>query len=480
MLRPMSPSPTIISSWLLLFAWLVSQCATTLEAQEWSRFRGPNGSGVLDVDNLPSKFDADHQVWRREVPFAHASAVLAPERVFVTAADPEQLIVICLARSDGELLWRWQMDRPRNTPRFKRSCAASPTPVTDGENLYAFFQEFGLVSLDSSGKERWTHPLGPFRNHYGMASSPVLARDTVLLLCDQEADSFLVAVDKANGKERWKRMRKGLVESHTTPVLYPSAADPRQVITFGSLAAHGYDLKTGAPVWHQLKLGAGSVCSPVIVGNRIFVCAPDHSDPAIPVFTVIAPVLDKDRDGKLTKPEFGDTVFAEHFEWVDRNDDGFIDEKEWQGSLSAMACKDYGLVAFDLDTSEAGVEARIKWRHREDLAALSTPLVYRGVVYMVKDGGILTSLDPASGAVLKCEELPDADGEYFSSPVAGDGKIYMANNAGVLLVLEAAGEWRVISKRDFGEEISATPALGSDGSVFVRTESALYCFRKTK
>jgi len=355
--------------------------------------------------------------------------------------------------------------------------SATPSPTTDGRNVFAFFPELGLVSFDAKGTERWRLPLGPFVSFYGMAGSPILAGDTLVLLCDQQQGSFLLAVDAATGKERWRTERKGLIESWTTPVLHP-AAKPESVIVLGTFFVAAYSLATGAEQWRASGVGYTPVPSPVLwerpEGTLLFVSVPFHAEGgAMPSFEVLTKDGDKDKDGKLTKVELAGSEMADHFGWADANRDDFIDAGEWAFIADGMSSKDYGVVAFQL----AAKEPQELWRAKRGLPSIATPLLVDGILYLVKSGGMLTTLDAASGKQLGFQRLENAGGEYDASPVAADKKLFLASQEGLVTVLAAGPEPKVLSSCDLGEPIHATPAIGG-GALFVRTDAALYCFAK--
>jgi outer membrane protein assembly factor BamB len=188
---------------------------------------------------------------------------------------------------------------------------------------------------------------------------------------------------------------------------------------------------------------------------------------------------DGNKDGRLSAQEFAaDKGWAEHFGWIDDNSDGIIEAGEWNAARE-MGMGDFGAVA----VRPAGARGRlgadaVRWRFQKNLPFVPAPLVYQGVFYLVRDGGIITSLNAATGALLKEGRTRDAMGEYFASPVAADGKIFLANGDGKVTVLRAAEQWEVLGVNDLGEEIRATPAL-SQGRLYVRTREALYCFGTT-
>ena len=154
--------------------------------------------------------------------------------------------------------------------------AASATPTTDGENVYVFFDDVGLVSYDLSGEERWRFPLGPLRNFYGVSASPILSGDTLIMQCDQVTDSFIIGVDKNSGKLRFKTTRQDRIESWSSPVLYEPSSGGTQVITHGSWWVDAYLVESGATVWQHSGVGAAYVSSPVISGDRVYVSVPQH------------------------------------------------------------------------------------------------------------------------------------------------------------------------------------------------------------
>jgi outer membrane protein assembly factor BamB len=443
-------------------------------AQDWPRFRGPNGAGTSASTGLPAAFGPEQNLrWRAALVAGHSSPVLADDAVFLTGADERGLVVVCLERATGAVRWERRLERARKQEVYPANGSATPSPTTDGTNVYAFFPELGLVSFDAKGTERWRLPLGPFFSFYGMAGSPILAGSTLVLLCDQQQGSFLLAVDAATGKQRWRTERKGLIESWTTPVLHPASGS---VLVLGTFFVCAYSLDKGEELWRAGGVGYTPVCSPIVwerpEGALLLASVPFHAEGgAMPSFEVLSKDTDKDKDQKLTKAELAGSDMADHFGWGDANADGFIDAAEWAFIADGMSSKDYGLVAFQLG-AQGATEL---WRAKRGLPSIATPLVLDGIVYMVKSGGMLTTLDAASGKQLGFQRLEQAGGEYDASPVAADGKLFLASQEGRVTVLAAGAEPRILSSCDLGEPIHATPAIGG-GALFVRTDAALYCF----
>jgi outer membrane protein assembly factor BamB len=444
--------------------------------REWTRFRGPNGTGVLEVGGLPVEFGRERGAeFRAEVPFGRSSPVLAGSAVFLTAQEGDELLTFAVDRASGELLWSRALPRARADDMYQGNNSASPTPVTDGEKVWAFFQEFGLVCYDLEGDEVWTRELGPFNSFYGIAASPVLAGDAVILACDQQSGSFVIAVDRNTGEERWRRERPDCFDSWATPVLAPADPGPEELVLLSSFHADGLEPSTGESLWRVPGLGPSPVTSPVLAGDRLLVNAPYGAAHPIPSFEDLLAMADADQDGALAREETAASELGDHFGWVDVDKDGRIVAAEWNGARDRMSSQDYGCVALDLAALRAGADHVELWRHKKSLPDIATPLVYRGLVVLAKDGGIVTVLDLDSGEEQGRFRLPDAPGPCYASPVAGDGKIYVCTESGKIAVLEAGPGFEVLAVNDLGEEIHATPALAADG-VFVRTAEALYRF----
>ena len=186
---------------LLMLAMVAGGDLHLASAQDWPRFRGPNGTGVSETTGLPVEFGPDKNlVWRREIPFGRSSPIVTKDRVFLTAIDGDKLITLSLDRVTGRTIWRREIIRNRAHKVFKGNDTGTPTPATDGANVYVFFPDLGLVSYAADGNERWRSPLGPFESFYGVSASPIIHGDLLLLVCDQNKGSFLLAADKDSGQ----------------------------------------------------------------------------------------------------------------------------------------------------------------------------------------------------------------------------------------------------------------------------------------
>ena len=444
---------------------------------QWARFRGPNGSGVDSSAGYPVEFSpAKNMSWKAAVPYGQSSPVVVGTRLYVTASEGDRLITLCVDTRTGRELWRRDLRRERAQIAYKANDPASPTPAADQTGVVAFFPEFGLVSYNIDGQVRWTSRLGPFKNFYGMAGSPIIDGSTVVLVCDQQTGSFVIALDRSTGRQLWKTARSGMIIGWSTPMVFRTAGTGADLIVLGSSRLDAYDLATGTQRWWLPVASAGALGTPLAHGDTLMISTLGSNEPAVPTLAAVLSQYDKDKDGRLSFEEFrGDADLGEHFGWIDENDDKFIVAEEWN-KMRAFDVGEWGAIAVRPGNARGQLEAKaIRWRLQRNIPYIPTPLLYQGVFYMVKTGGIITSLDPETGRILKVGRSPGALGEYYASPVAADGKVFLANTEGKITVLKAGAAWEVLGVNEIGDEISATPAL-SDGRVYVRTRGALYCF----
>src|SRR5688500_8915495 len=235
---------------MLKVAALLSAALLLSSDTDWSRFRGPNGTGISNTSGLPSDFAPDKNVlWKAAVPNGHSSPVLTDTRIFMTGASADKLIVLALDRATGKELWRRELPRGAKERLENVNGPASPSPVTDGQRVFAFFQSFGLIGFTADGRELWRMPMGPFNMFYGFGASPILVDGTVILPVDQDAGSYLLGVDAASGKVRYKVDRPGVISGYSTPTVYQPKGEPKQVLIPESFQLSAYDAQTGRRVW---------------------------------------------------------------------------------------------------------------------------------------------------------------------------------------------------------------------------------------
>ena len=466
--------PKMSRARLAVLVLLIAPLAITVgvlpaDAGEWSRFRGPNGSGVTEAKNLPAEFGPENNVaWQAAVPFGRSSPVMGDRQIFLTGIESDKLIVLALDRTNGREAWRRELERTHTAELHRATDSSTPSPATDGTNVYVFFHEAGLVSYDAAGTVRWRKPLGPFQNYYGIAASPILAGDRLLMLCDQGRGSFLVALDKDSGEELWRRDRPQRLEAFTTPVLLADGA----VAVSGSRWLDAYDPATGEVRWSLGGVGTGPISSPVTDGDLVLVSAIDQASEAPPPFSQLAGEHDADADGELSHKELEGSWMQNHFLWLNNDGTGGISAEDWRRHTQEVINDSWGVFGIRLPVSEGKPE--IVWNYRHNVPYIPSPLVHDGVFYMV-DAGIVTSLDRATGELLKRGRLDNGSHKVYASPIAADGKLFIATLGGQVAVLAAGRDWQVLGLNDLGEEIHATPAIADD-RLFVRTRSNLYAF----
>ena len=468
-MRLLTSSPKLILCAALTVGALLGTAST---ASDWPRFRGPNGSGVAEISNLPTEFSVETADWTVPVVFGRSSPIVAGGLVYLTGLDDDELVTLAIDASTGEMRWKRGVPRRRTDTVSSETGPAVATPVSDGQNVFAFFPEFGIVSYDRGGRERWRHELPPLRSYYGLASSPILEDGVLILLCDQTRAPYLLGLDAGTGKVLWKHERSVQAESWTTPVVHRSGTPDARVLTFGTFLTEAYVPRTGAVAWSLPGVGPTPVASPVVAEDRLFVLAPDQVEESAPPSYESFASLDDDFDGALSKSEIAPSPWASAFDWFDSDGDGSAALVEIRAALDVMASSDYGLVGIDL--SGAG-RPEVLWSQKRTLPYVSTPILYDGVLFLIKDGGILTSYEPNTGKVIKRGRVQGAIEGFSPSPVATDGKLYLTSNTGKIAVIRAEGQWSTLAVNDLDEVIHGTPAL-AEGRMFVRTRSKLLSF----
>jgi outer membrane protein assembly factor BamB len=465
--------PTSILYRSLLAAFLATASAlSAFGAADWPRFRGPNGQGVAENTGLPVHFGpAQALAWKTVLPPGNSSPIVAGGRIFLTASEGDERLVLCLEAGTGKVIWRRAVPKLRTETANPINGPATPTPVSDGVSVFVFFPEIGLLSFGSDGQQRWRTPLGPFQSVQGLAASPILVDGKVILLIDQTSDSYLAAFDPSDGSLVWKTERPStFLGGYSTPTVYEPAIGPAQILVAGALEFTSYEVASGKRLWWANTVTNAPVSVPVLGDGFVYLNEPAGENPP--------PVegMDNDNDGKIVLSEVNG-VLLRLFSRIDQlwgDNDGVLVESEWRKAFQSLEGNG-GLVAVKLGGSGDVTETHIQWRYTKSLPYLASALLYNQVLYVVREGGILTSLNPATGEVLKQGRIPDAIDDYYASPIAADGKIYVASKGGKISVLKAGGEWEVLATNDLGEECVATPAIAG-GKLFVRTASALYSF----
>ena len=464
---------------------LTLSCAQpTAQGSDWDRFRGPNGAGVIESGALPVTFGPEtNVVWSTPLPPGHSSPILSGDAIVLTAFEDDRLLTISLDRRTGRERWRRAVGQDRAEELDSRNNAASPSPVVDVEgNVYVFFGDFGLVSYAVDGAERWQLPLGPFNNVYGMGASPIFApaQGLVILACDQQQGSFLIAVDAQTGAVRWRVSRPEAKSGHSTPILYEPKEGPLQVLTVGSFLLTSYDVATGDRLWWVGGLPFEMKSTPVLGGDTLFVhgYATPFNQPGnqVEVESWEETVAAHDRDGNrlISRDEFPHERMRGFIPYIDLDGDGLLDAEAWNYYEAAMASLN-GMVAIRLGGAGDMTDQSVLWRYHRAVPQLPSPLLYQGILYMINDGGIATSFQPDTGEVIVRGRIRGAIDDFYASPVAADDKLFFVRASGKVAVVRPGGSFDVLAVNDLGSPSYATPAIG-DGRIYIRTVDTLWAF----
>jgi outer membrane protein assembly factor BamB len=424
----------------------------------WPSFRGPNASGIAEKQGLPDTWNVktgEHVLWRTPIPgLAHSSPIVWGDRLFVTSAISSQpnatfrpglygdgdasddrsrqkWMIYAIDKRSGKVLWERvaREGEPRNKRHIK-STYASATPVTDGRIVVAWFGSEGVYAYDLDGTLKWKVDLGRVdmgaydipTYEWGPASSPIIWNGLVILQCDTQADSFLLALKADTGETLWKTERQEL-PSWGTPTVATTSAGP-ELVTNASNFIRGYDPKTGKELW---KLGHSSkITAPTpIASDDLWVVASGRA-PERPVF-----VIRPNARGDIT-PANGET----------RNQS-------------------------------------IVWSRTARGPYMPTPLIYGGLLYVLANNGVFDVYTLKSGDEVYRQRLSEIGSGYSASPVAADGKIYLSSEDGEMLVISAGPTFSHLATNSMGEPIMATPAL-SDGVMYVRSSRTLFAIGRRR
>ncbi len=451
------------------------QPATESPSVVWPQFRGPNASGISERGDFPIEFGPEtNMLWKVELPPGHSSPCLWGDRIFITGFSENRLKTICLQSADGAVLWEKELPPTRIEAGSRNSSPATATPATDGRRVFVYFGSFGLAAYSPTGAEEWRKPLPVPVTQHGAGTSPVVAGDLVLLNVDQDVGSYLLAVRAGSGETVWRTERPGFRRGFSTPVLCP-ATNPSLAIIAGTLQAVAYRLSDGSAAWRVAGLPNEMVSTPVLGDGLLFISGWTYGAGArvLPQFQALLEKEDHNGDGKLSRAETPAGPARNNFLYIDANKDGQITKDEWDSIARIFTQSENALQAFQLHGEQS---PELLWKQTRGLPYVPSPLYDGGRIFLIKNGGLASCFDAHTGKVLYQEERIGALGDYYSSPVAAHGKICVASEQGMVVVLAAGDQLRVLARNRIGEPILATPAIGKH-TLYVRTLQHLYAFR---
>ncbi|HEX6883530.1 MAG TPA: PQQ-binding-like beta-propeller repeat protein [Planctomycetota bacterium] len=467
------------------------------QAGDWPQFRGPGGLAVADDAPIPTDFGPDAKVlWRTQVPAGHSSPCIVGARIYLTGFEEGADVVLALDRQDGKVLWTKRF-QGTPTPRYEHPDAApaQPTPVSDGERVVAYFGNYGLVALDPAGELLWEKRLAQPRAVFGVGTSPILVDGLLVLSRDGTGEGGVVVYDVTDGSELTRIRRLEIGESHGTPFLWRNA-DRDELVVSGSGRLSSYDPGTGEELWRLDGLTSYPCTTPTADRDTLYFAAwstpnanpqtfwevaferslelteAELADPA-----VLFRRLDRDGDGKIVRDELPECRAKDAFGVLDRDRSGAWEPAEVvaAGETTPGPGENVMVAVARGAAGDAGKE-HVRWRWKRGLPYVSSPLLYRGRIWLFAAGGLATVLDAKTGAVIVDRERLSDRAEYYLSPVGAAGHVLAGSAEGTLYLLAAdAPELTVEHTVTFDEGLFATPAV-LGGIVYLRTATSLYAF----
>ncbi len=389
--------------------------AITLRANDWPQFRGPDGQGHADVRLVPTSWGTTNIVWKTEIPSGGwSSPIIQGERVFLTTAVPvdgkQSLRLLCLDTHSGKTFWSTEIFSAVPQKGHQKNSHASPTPITDGDRIYAHFGPYGTAALDLHGKVLWRNTALKYSPVHGNGGSPILVGNGLIFSCDGASDPFVVALNKANGEVIWKTARStrpNKTFSFSTPLAI-EVNGQTQVVSPTSGGVMAYDPRNGEEIWRvRYPEGYSVVPRPVFGHGLVFLSSAFDR----PVFYAIRP------DGK------GDVT-----------------------------------------------DTHIAWSISKGAPNTPSPLLVGDEIYFISDAGIMTCAEARTGKIHWQERV---GGNYSASPVFASGRIFVQSEEGIGTVLKAGKTFEVLAKNDLKERTLASYAV-DEGVIYIRGAQHLF------
>ncbi|MBD3674826.1 MAG: PQQ-binding-like beta-propeller repeat protein [Planctomycetaceae bacterium] len=406
---------------------ILTGTSTAFPQENWTRFRGPNGTGISHLKGVPTEFSETDFAWNLELPGkGHGSPIIWEDQLFVTSATEtgeqdggEQRLLFCLNPATGQEIWSLKLGFNTSHKHVKNSFASS-TPCTDGELLYVAFADEQKLTLDAytlDGELKWRRILGAFTSQHGFGVSPIIYKNLVILPKDMMGTSRIMAFDKKTGDTVWSIPREIRRTSYATPMILERPGQDDQLITVsGASGITGHDPLTGDVLWTTAEFPKRTVASPILAGDYII-------------------------------------------------------------ATDGGGGKGFDLWAVSPDGSGDITETHIKYKRTKELPYVPTPIYFNDLLFLWSDKGVVSCVDPKTGENFWTERVQRT--EVSSSPVCIDGKIYCPDENGNVAVIAASKEFKHFGTSPLGEPTHATPAVAA-GRVFFRTFNRLMCLEAAK
>lgn len=407
---------------LSLTASFLALMITGVDAENWTRFRGPNGQGIASERDLPVTWStSDNIAWKTAIPGkGWSSPIVFEDRVFLTTTTEEGVScrVLCVDRRTGAIQWNSEVHRQVPGPMRRQNSYATPTPVCDGKQVYAVFYDGTAVAVNFAGELVWKNSEMKFYSLHGLGASPTLSGDVLIMPFDGSSreeqrlgwkipweKAVVIAYDTTTGTVRWKGRRGESRVGHVTPIL---AEDGELLISAGGDRVQGFDAASGERIWSIYSQGEGVTPSPVL-GNGLIYTSSGFEEPTIRAIRLGG-------QGDVTK-------------------------------------------------------THIAWEQKRGVPALASPLYVAPHLYTITRDNILHCIDAKTGDIVWVERL---QGVHSASPVFADGRIYILSEEGVTRVIRPGDEYVELARNDLEEKCAASMAV-SQGQFFIRSAENLFC-----
>jgi outer membrane protein assembly factor BamB len=405
---------------LLVVTVCFAMTVLSAAAADWTRFRGPNGSGIADDMDIPIKWNAQNMLWKAPMPGpGNSSPIVWKEHVYVQSAskDGKERLVICLDVQDGRALWSRSVGgKGKKATIHAKNTYASASPGVDAERVYVVFWDNVdqyLNAYTHDGEPLWSRNLGPFQSQHGAGASPIPQGGKVYFTLDSDSRAVLYCLDGKTGSTIWSQDRPHFRACYSSPIFHELPDKSHELIVVSTMGITGYDPDKGTKRWNW-----------------------DWKPIDKPLRTTSSPVL---ANGILVATG-GDSP---------------------AGPRHAVAVK-------------LGANPTKVWEGTKDMPYVPSMLAWGNYVYFVNDAGFAGCLEAATGKKIWYHRLA---GEFSSSPILVNGKIYAVNEDGTVFVMTAAPTYQLLATNTVDETVRGTPAV-ADHRLFIRGQDHLFCIGK--